>query len=208
MTDAQRAEIERELLIAAKEAGVTDIPEQAMFLAQIAHESSGFTRLNENLHYSAERLRQVFPNKFRTWADADEAASSGVDAIAERLYGHGTRAGTLLGNTLPGDGARFRGRGYIQLTGRANYAAASAALNVNLLVHPDLAEQPEIAIRIAVWLWTKDAALRRAGQQGDVKTATRRINGGLIGLEDRTKRYRGYLDLLGATPVHTAPPLP
>ncbi|MDB5859313.1 MAG: lytic enzyme [Ramlibacter sp.] len=211
LTAAQREAIERQLLDVARKDGMSDITEQAMFLAQVAHESDGFTRLHENLAYSATRLRAVFPKRFPTDTEAAAAVAAGQDAIAERLYGHRKQ----LGNTRDGDGARYRGRGYIQLTGRANYAAAGTALGLALVDHPELAEVPEQAGRIAVWFWMRDLDLRAAGQRGNVEAATRRVNGGVIGLQDRRARFEHYLAWLRSQQVSDSartqrpvPPLP
>ena len=89
-----------------------------------------------------------------------------------------------LGNTRTGDGKRFKGRGIIQLTGRANYAEASNDLGVDLVNNPELAEDPEISVRTAIWFWEK-RKLNQFADKDDVTTITRRINGGLNGFEDR-----------------------
>jgi putative chitinase len=93
-----------------------------------------------------------------------------------------------LGNTEPGDGPRFRGRGYIQLTGRHNYQQAGAALNLPLLAQPELAEQPEYAARIAGWYWYR-RALNLLADRGDFRRLTRAINGGLNGIADRESKW-------------------
>lgn len=195
-------QVELGLLEGLKVAGVTDPTEQAMFLAQVAHESNGFAHVRENLNYSAERLLKVFPKKFKDPADARAVAAGGESAIAERIYGNRKD----LRNINDGDGALYRGRGYIQLTGRFNYEQAGKALKVDLLNHPELAEEPAMASRIAVWFWMKDSVLRSNAQHGDVETATRRINGGLIGLADRRARFREYQHLLDL--ANSGPPLP
>jgi putative chitinase len=182
---------ERRLLAALDEAGIHDAHERAMFLAQMSHESQDFRRLRENLHYSAARLRQVFPNRFRTDAEAEAAVAAGPDAIAERIYG-GRRE---LGNTQPGDGARYIGRGYVHLTGRANYEAAGRALGLDLVNHPELAEEPAHAARIAVWFWSTHPVSGPA-RRGDVPGVTRIINGGLNGQADRQHRYDRYQEML------------
>ena len=184
---------ELEFLSALRTGGVEDASEQAMFLAQMAHESSGFRRMREDLNYTASRLMAVFPGSFPTLQAAEEVVGQGAPAIAERIYGGRTE----LGNVQQGDGARFIGRGYVHLTGRANYAAAGAALGLDLLGHPELAEEQAIATRIAIWFWRKHGArLSSAAQQGDVRTVTRIINGGLNGLSDRRARYDYYHSLL------------
>jgi predicted chitinase len=93
-----------------------------------------------------------------------------------------------LGNTQPGDGARFKGRGLIQLTGRANYTAASKDLGLDLVKHPELAAKPENAAKIAAWFWQKHG-LNQLADSGKFDTITRRINGGTNGAADRNARY-------------------
>src|SRR5205085_2086140 len=145
----------------------------------------------ENLHYSADRLLSVFHYKrddddefmVRDRDDAQKLVHSGADAIAERIYG----GREDLGNTHPGDGAKFIGRGIIQLTGRTNYELAGAALNLDLVNHPELAETLPVALRIAIWFWTRNNIGPRA-RHGDIRGVTKKINGGLIGLADRRRR--------------------
>jgi len=180
--------VEQELIHALETAGISDRSEQAMFLAQMAHETQGFTKLREDLRYSAQRLLDVFPKRFKDRDDADRTVKGGTDAIAERIYGG--RAD--LGNAEEGDGARYIGRGYVQLTGRANYAAAGAALGIDLVSKPALAEQSECAARIAVWFWKRDSRLGVRARAGDVPGVTRIINGALIGLADRQRRFEHY----------------
>lgn len=93
-----------------------------------------------------------------------------------------------LGNTQPGDGVRFKGRGPIQLTGRANYTAAGNALNLPLVSNPPMAAQPQYAFRVSAWWWWSHG-LNAISDTGDVVAATRRINGGTNGLADRQSRY-------------------
>lgn len=94
-----------------------------------------------------------------------------------------------LGNTMPGDGFRFRGRGLIQITGRANYAEASKALRADLLKQPELLEQPMLAARSAAWFWST-RSLNAFADRGDFVGLTRRINGGITGLQDRERRWK------------------
>lgn len=145
------------------------------FLGQVLHESSGLSRLSENLNYSAERLCAVWPKRFPTLADAQPYARN-PEALANKVYGG------RMGNTQAGDGWLYRGRGPIQLTGRDNYAAVGALLGMDLINEPELMEQPEIALRATVAWWEDripDSFL------GDVEKVTKRVNGGLIGLADR-----------------------
>lgn len=129
---------------------------QAMFLAQIGHESG-------SLHYSAE-----------IWGPTPAQA---------RYEGRKD-----LGNTEAGDGSRFRGRGLIQITGRTNYEATGEALGLDLLASPELLAQPELAARSAAWWW-KNHGLNEIADTGDNFRATKRINGGTNGLEDRMARF-------------------
>lgn len=167
-------------------AGITDLREQAMLLAQVDHESAGFSRLEESFRYSsADRLMAISATARAKGRPAVEAAiAAGPAAVAELMYGG------RLGNTAPGDGYKYRGRGFIQLTGKDNYAAAGKALGVDLVNRPDLAAQPEIAARIALWYWR--SRVGTLGASGDVVAVTKRINGGTIGLDDRARLYADY----------------
>ena len=187
---------EQRLRAALELAGITDCNEQAMFLAQVSVESAGFHRLHESLHYSAAGLRATFSKYVKDDKDARALVKAGSDAIANRVYGP---AHQRLGNVEPGDGARFVGRGYIQLTGRDAYARAGKALDLDLVGHPELAEDPGNATLIAIWYWNERVS-RTAARLGDVRTVTVQINGGTHGLKDRQRLYRHYRDLLGAPP--------
>ena len=138
------------------EFGIDTPDRQAMFLAQIGHESGG-------LHW----LREI-------WGPT--VAQLGYEGRLD------------LGNTEIGDGVRFRGRGLLQVTGRANYKSIGLALGLDLVDHPDLLELPENAARSAAYFW-KSRGLNRFADEGDVKTCTRRINGGLNGYDQRLALY-------------------
>jgi putative chitinase len=101
-----------------------------------------------------------------------------------------------LGNTEPGDGFRFRGRGLIQVTGRANYSTCGSALNLPLTVSPELLEAPGNAAQSAAWFWNS-RSLNDLADIGDFNTITRRINGGLNGLADRLALYASCKKVLG-----------
>lgn len=195
--------VEQRVLDALDSNGMDDLVERAMFLAQVAHESQGFTRTRERLGYSATRLLEVFPKRFKDLDDASAVVAGGHTAIAERLYGG--RAD--LGNDREGDGGRYIGRGWIQLTGRYNYNAAGDALGLDLIRHPELAEQEENVIRIALWFWRKDARIAELARLGDLTGVTRRINGATHGLADRRRRFERYLQLL-RSPDTPAVPIP
>lgn len=100
-----------------------------------------------------------------------------------------------LGNTQLGDGARYRGRGLIQITGRSNYSAASAGLGVDLIAAPELLETPALAVRSAAWWWARHGC-NEIADTGDFARLTRRINGGLNGLTDRLARWEGAQEVL------------
>lgn len=146
------------------------------FIAQVGHESGQLTRMVENLNYSAERLQAVWPNRFDAVLAAQVARKP--EQIANIVYGG------RMGNTLPGDGWKYRGRGLIQLTGANNYRAAGAALGLDLVNHPELVEQPETAALIAGWFWQSNG-LNELADSGQFAKITRTINGGLTGQADR-----------------------
>jgi predicted chitinase len=171
--------------------GISDPKEQALFLAQMDHESGGFSRLEENLNYrSPKRLMEISKTARLKGANAVKSAlSQGPEGVAELLYG-GRKD---LGNSQAGDGYKFRGRGFTQLTGRANYAEAGKALGLDLENNPDLAASPAVAAQIAVWFHQKNAPLVKASRAGDVRAARQRVNGGENGLAEVRAKYRDYL---------------
>lgn len=143
--------------------------ELAQFLAQCAHESLNFSKLREI-------------------GDADYFKQYDIR--------HNPRTAQILGNTKPGDGARYIGRGFIQLTGKDNYMRAGKALGLPLLEQPELAERPDIAAKIAVWFW-QNRVQPRVQDYSDTRTVTRPINRGLEGLEDRDEKYKAIAHLIG-----------
>lgn len=102
-----------------------------------------------------------------------------------------------LGNTKPGDGSKYRGRGFLQITGRANYAAAGKALHLDLIDHPEILEDPEMVAVSAAWWW-KSHGLNELADAGDFQRVTRVINGGTNGLADRLARWDRAKDAMGA----------
>lgn len=174
-----------------------DTPKRvAAFLAQCGHESAGFTALSENLNYGAAGLRGIFGKYFPDDATA-KAYERQPEKIANKIYAN--RMGN--GDTASGEGYKFRGRGPIQLTGKANYTAFANDMFEDpetVMNNPDVvALDKETALTSAVWFWNKNK-LNALADVGDIKTMTKRINGGYIGLEDRIKHYNHALHVLGA----------
>lgn len=188
MTSRENADY---LMKSAQRAGITDPKELANFMGQMQVESGGFGSMDENLRYSGARLLQVFPgrNGMRTAERADAIAASGPEKVAEAIYG-GDWGAKRLGNTQGGDGWKYHGRGYVQLTGRDNYAAAGKALGLDLINHPELAADREVAAKIAIHYWETRVVAR--GNQTDVKGACRDINGGTEGLAERKSAAREW----------------
>jgi putative chitinase len=159
----------------------------AAFLAQVGHESAHFNRLEENLNYSAETLRRLFPKRVPDDASA-QALVGNPQAIANRIYGG--RLGN--GPEASGDGWTFRGRGLIQLTGKSNYLQADQALNAGLVSNPDaLAHDRALAASVAIWFWNSRGLSALADvhagddETEDFREITHRINGGEVGLPER-----------------------
>lgn len=165
----------------------------AHFLAQAGHESGGFKITNENLNYSAKGLQGIFKKYFPSEAIALDYAKK-PQKIANRVYS--SRMGN--GNEASGDGYKFRGRGYIQLTGRDNYTAFGKSIGVAIEDNPDLVAT-QYALLSAAWFWSKNN-LNKIADTGDTDAAvtmiTKRVNGGTIGLPDRIKHFKEFYNLL------------
>lgn len=161
--------------------GIDTLLERAHFLAQAAHETAGFARFEENLHYtSPARLNGMF-SSVHGEMDAAALIRQGPRAIASRVYAD--RLGN--GNEGSGDGWTFRGRGCFHLTGRANYAAAGKALGHDYVAAPDLVALPSGAVLTALWFWQSHGCGEAAGRD-DAEAVTRIVNGpGLVGLDER-----------------------
>ncbi len=163
-----------------EEFGIADRPIRLhFFLAQIGHESGGLTIVEENLNYSAARLVQVWPRRFPNRNAAQPYAADG-ERLANTVYAN------RMGNGGPesGDGWAYRGRGYIQITGRDGYRQVGAIAGLDLETAPELAAAPENALRVACafWQWKN---INPYCDIGDYKKVTRRINGLLTGFRDR-----------------------
>jgi putative chitinase len=173
--------------------GVNTSLRLAHFLAQCGHESGGFRLTQENLNYSAKGLMGIFKKYFPTQALADAYARK-PEKIANRVYGG------RMGNGLEasGEGYKFRGRGYIQLTGKQNYTAFDLAVEDDILANPDLVSTKH-ALASAAWFWKKNGLnlIADTGSSSEVVTKiTKRVNGGTIGLPDRIKHFQEYHALL------------
>lgn len=171
----------------AKRCEINTIARVTHFLAQLHHESAGFTRLLENLNYTAVRLTQVWPTRFPTVAAAMPYANN-PEALANKTYGG------RMGNTAPGDGWKYRGRGLIQLTGKDAYAKASEWTGLDLVATPEMAGVPQHAARIAADFWA-EKGLNELADTGDIRAITLKINGGLNGLEERDRLRRFALTI-------------
>ena len=162
----------------------------AAFIGQCSHESGNFKVLQENLNYSAEGLCRVWPSRFPTLESAMPYARN-PDKIADKVYGG--RMGN--GTEETGEGSLYKGRGLIQLTGKDNYRMASDALGEDLVSSPDLVCGPKYAALTAGWFWNK-RGLNVEADKKDYTAMTKKINGGVIGLDDRIKHINEALAIL------------
>ena len=165
----------------------------AHFLAQCGHESAGFKATSENLNYSAKGLMGIFKKYFPTEALAN-AYQRNPQKIANKVYANRM----LNGDEASGDGYKFRGRGYIQLTGRDNYTQFGKAIGEDIPSNPDVVAS-KYPLLSAAWFWSKNGLNKLAdGGSTDavVTTITKRVNGGTIGLADRIKHFKEYYHLL------------
>ena len=182
--DTQRQSAES-LLVAAYRSGITAPKELANFMGQVQHESQNFSRLEENLNYSGSRLYEVFKGRNGLTAAQAEEIGKMPDrterqrAVAEVAYG-GPVGNAKLGNTEAGDGYTFRGRGYMQLTGRGNYTVFGKATGLDLVNHPELAADRSNAEKLAVQYW-KTAVQGNSKARTDVTIAGSIINTGVAG---------------------------
>jgi len=169
----------------------------AGFIAQCAHESNNFKSLEENLNYSEKALNSVFGRYFgKGKRDASEYARK-PEKIANYVYQDEFRTKRgAMGNTADGDGWRFRGRGLKQLTGRNNYTAFGKTVDLTAEEAADYVATEKGAVESACWFWN-NAKLNKIADAGDIVKMTKKINGGTIGLEDRTKRWEKALAILG-----------
>lgn len=162
----------------------------AHFLAQCGHESGGFKVVNENLNYSADGLKKIFPKYFP--GNLSESYARNPEKIAAKVYGG--RMGNGVEETK--EGWKFRGRGYIQLTGKDNYTAFGKAINEDIVNNPDLVST-KYPLLSAAWFFSKNC-LNKCVDASDatVTSVTKCVNGGVIGLPDRLKHFKEYYNLL------------
>ena len=171
---------------------ITNTLRLAHFLAQCGHESGGFRATQENLNYSAKGLKGIFPKYFP--GNTADAYARNPQKIANKVYS----SRMSNGNEASGDGWKFRGRGYIQLTGRGNYTLFDKQVSEDILANPDLVATKYPLSSAAFFfnsnkLWT---ICDRGADDVTVTAVTKRVNGGTIGLADRIKHFREYYNLL------------
>ena len=176
--------------------GIVTPAQQASWIGQCGHECGNFRIMEENLNYRAPTLLKLFPQTpKRVWGFTPESAAAyerQPQKIANRIYGN------RMGNRdeASGDGFRFRGSGFLQLTGMNNFFHAGQALGVDFIMQPELVRTPMYAAQTAGWFW-QTHRLNQYADSGDILTMTKRINGGTIGLEDRKKHIEHALHVLG-----------
>jgi putative chitinase len=168
--------------------GMVSPKEQASFIGQASHESGHFRLLEENLNYRAETLMKLWPKRFPNLEEANKYARN-PQLIANHIYCN------RMGNRdeASGDGYRFRGRGLFQLTGHDNYWHAGQALGQDFVMKPDLVATPMFAALTAGWFWQTHGCKSLVDNPEQL---CKRINGGLIGLDDRIKQTANCLSIL------------
>lgn len=186
------------LAIAAHRYHIDTTPRRvAAWLATLAHESARFTRLVENLNYSAEGLAATWPARYADMAGQPSALAQSIArkpaTIASLTYAN--RMGN--GPSETGDGWIYRGRGLIQITGRDNYDRSGDALGLDLILNPERLEDPYYAALSAAEWWHRHGCNELA-DTGDLADVTRRVNGGLAGLDDRLKLYAAGMTYIGS----------
>ena len=182
-----------ELPLVMEKFGISNPTRLAHFLSQVAHESGNFKFVNENLNYGAKGLLGIFKKYFPTEALA-LAYDRKPEKIANKVYA--SRMGN--GDEASGEGYKFRGRGYIQLTGKDNYKTFSDFIGEDCVANPDLVAT-KYPLTSAAFFFHKNKLwdICDKGHSHDVVTAvTKRVNGGTIGLEDRIKHFNEYNHLL------------
>ena len=176
----------------AKKFNITNNLRLAHFLSQCGHESGGFKAVSENLNYSADGLKKIFGKYFP--GNLNESYARQPEKIASRVYGN--RMGN--GDEASKEGYKFRGRGYIQLTGKANYTNFTKFIGEDCVANPDLVATKYPLASAAFFfdsnkLW---AICDKGADDATVTAVTKRVNGGTLGLADRIKHFKEYYNLL------------
>lgn len=166
-------------------AGINTPLRLAHFMAQIEHES-GLKPISENLNYSANRLRVIFPEYFISKEDA-KRYDRNPEKIANKVYAN--RMGN--GTESSGEGWKYRGRGFIQITGKENYHRLANDTDLDCLKNPDLLLEEANAMISAIWFWNL-RGLNAHADKDEIKSITKRINGGYIGIEHRKELLEKY----------------
>ena len=176
----------------AKKFNITNNLRLAHFLSQCGHESGGFKAVSENLNYSADGLKKIFGKYFP--GNLNESYAKQPEKIASRVYGG--RMGN--GDEASKEGYKFRGRGFIQLTGKANYTNFTKFIGEDCISNPDLVSTKYPLASAAFFfdsnkLWS---ICDKGADDATVTAVTKRVNGGTIGLPDRIKHFKEYYNLL------------
>jgi putative chitinase len=188
VTDAVLAQIPD----TAAKFGITNTLRLAHFLAQCGHESGGFKAVRENLNYSADGLKKIFGKYFP--GNLNESYARQPEKIAARVYA--SRMGN--GDEASKEGFEFRGRGYIQLTGKSNYASFDKFVDDDIIANPDLVAT-KYPLASAAWFFNNNklwSICDQGATDAVVTSVTKRVNGGTNGLDDRIKHFKEYYNLL------------
>ena len=172
--------------------GITNVLRLAHFLSQAGHESGGFKAVNENLNYSADGLKKIFPKYFP--GNLSESYSRNPEKIANKVYA--SRMGN--GDEASGDGWKYKGAGFIQLTGKANHQAFDKTVDDDIVANPSLVAT-KYPLASAAWFFDSNklwGICDKGADKSVVQAVTKRVNGGLIGIEDRWKHFQEYYNLL------------
>lgn len=182
-------------LIASKHiSSITSNFRLAHFLSQVAHESGNFTLVHENLRYSVNGLLRTFPKYFKTVEKAQEYAMQPIK-IGNRVYAN--RMGN--GDEASGDGYKYRGRGYLQLTGKSNYEAFSKYIGEDCVSNPDLVAT-KYPMESGIWFFERNNLWKLCDKDdhASVVAVTKRVNGGQNGLADRVAKFKMFMRFLNA----------
>lgn len=172
--------------------GITNVLRLSHFLSQCGHESGGFKAVSENLNYSADGLKKVFGKYFP--GNLNESYAKQPEKIAARVYG--SRMGN--GDEASKEGWKFRGRGYIQLTGKSNYESFDKIVEDDIIGNPDLVAT-KYPLMSAAFFFDKNglwSICDKGSDDATVTAVTKRVNGGTLGLSDRIKHFKEYYALL------------